>query len=235
MVAIPGGTFLQGSPPQEHERQKDEGPQHRVTLSPFFMSKYEVTQAQWTALMGENPSYFQNKENLQTNDNYPVEQVSWYDASEFCARLSQRTGHIYRLPTESEWEYAARAGANETFAYGKMLSPEIVNYNGKYNMMSPCGLYRQKPTPVGQFPPNAWGLYDMHGNVWEWCQDWYNEKYYEQSPAHDPHGSIAGEFRIYRGGSWYSYAISCRVANRDHAAPQKNTYMIGFRVVRVAA
>src|SRR5205085_11701074 len=163
-VWILAGSFMMGS----ENGDSDEKPAHRVTISEgFYMGKYEVTQAQWQAVMGNNPS------NFKGCDNCPVEQVSWDDAVSFIAKLNaQNDGYTYRLPTEAEWEYACRAGTTTAFAFGDSLSSEQANFDGDYPYGgAPKGVYRQKTTSVGRFQPNAWGLYDMHGNVWEWCED----------------------------------------------------------------
>ncbi|NJM62144.1 MAG: formylglycine-generating enzyme family protein [Oscillatoriales cyanobacterium RU_3_3] len=158
MVYIPGGTFMMGSPNSEAGRDDDESPQHQVTVSAFYAGKYPITQAQWGAVMGDNPSYFKGEKR-------PVEQVSWYDAVEFCEKLSETTGKTYRLLSEAEWEYACRAGTTTPFHFGETITPELVNYNGN------------ESTDVGSFPPNAFGLYDMHGNVGEWCSDKWLDNY----------------------------------------------------------
>ncbi len=165
MIAIPGGTFLMGSPENEAERLSYESPQHQVTVPSFFMGKYQLTQAQYQAIIGDNPSSFKG-------DNRPVESVSWDDAVTFCQKLTQKTGNNYRLPSEAEWEYACRARTKTPFYFGDNINPDLVNYNGNYPYKSaPKGKYREQTTDVGTFPPNAFGLYDMHGNVWEWCED----------------------------------------------------------------
>ncbi|MDJ0677530.1 MAG: bifunctional serine/threonine-protein kinase/formylglycine-generating enzyme family protein, partial [Calothrix sp. MO_167.B42] len=165
MVQIPGGTFTMGSPAGEAQRDSDEGPQRQVRVPGFFMGRYEVTQAQYQAIMGKNPSNFKGEKR-------PVERVSWNDAVEFCQHLSQKTGRTYRLPSEAEWEYACRAGTTTPFYFGETITTDLVNYNRNYPYGSaPKGEYREQTTDVGKFPPNAFGLYDMHGNVWEWCQD----------------------------------------------------------------
>jgi formylglycine-generating enzyme required for sulfatase activity len=219
MVELPGGTFLMGSPEEEENRLRFEGPQHQVTVSAFAIGKYEVTQAQWQAVMGNNPSKF-------IGDDLPVEQVSWESAQEFCGRLSQRTGQTYRLPTEAEWEYACRAGT--TGAYAGTLE-EMAWYGGNSG---------GKTHVVGQKQPNAWGLYDMHENVWEWCQDWFDGDYYSQSPAIDPQGPglSSNLSRVRRGGGWLAFAgeDDCRSASRNNFGPCYHNSSIGFRLVRTA-
>ncbi len=182
MVYIKGGTFNMGSPDTEADRQDDEY-QHRVTVSSFFMSKFEVTQAQWQALMGNNPSTFNGCSNC------PIETVSWFEVHGFLNKLNQKTGGKYRLPTEAEWEYAARGGTTTPFNTGNCLSTNQANYHGDFPYQS-CskGNNRSKTVAVGSFDPNLYGLYDMHGNVWEWCSDSYNWDYYRNSPAKDPTG-----------------------------------------------
>ena len=183
MILVPEGTFTMGSPPEEPERQDREGPQHEVTVPSFFMGRYPVTQAQWQFVAGlpqvnldlnPDPSRFKGSDR-------PVEQVSWYAAVEFCDRLAQETGRPYRLPSEAEWEYACRARTKTPFYYGKTLTTELANYRGTFTYGDgPKGDYRQKTTPVGQFPANAFGLHDMHGNVWEWCLDHWHDSYAEK-------------------------------------------------------
>jgi formylglycine-generating enzyme required for sulfatase activity len=171
MVEIPAGNFLMGSPTSEESHFTSESLQHEVNLGAFWMSKFPITQAQWVRVMGASPSHFKG-------DNLPVEQVSWHDAMDFCRRLSEQTGHIYTLPSEAQWEYACRAGTTTPFYFGETITPDQANYDGNYTYNGgPRGEYRQRTTPVGMFPPNAWGLYDMHGNVWEWCLDEWHPNY----------------------------------------------------------
>ncbi|MEH2407485.1 SUMF1/EgtB/PvdO family nonheme iron enzyme [Nostoc sp.] len=229
MVQIPGGTFTMGSPKGEVERLDRENPPHQLTVPGFFMGKYAVTQAQYQAIMGTNPSNFKG-------DRRPVEQVSWDEAVEFCKKLSQKTGHTYRLPSEAEWEYACRAGTTTPFYFGETITTDLVNYDGNYPYGSaPKGEYREQTTSVGKFSPNSFGLYDMHGNVWEWCQDVYNDNY-QRAPT-DGSAWLTGKdnnIRLLRGGSWISHARNCRSANRNWDARAGRNYNVGFRVVAVA-
>ncbi|NEN89215.1 MAG: SUMF1/EgtB/PvdO family nonheme iron enzyme [Okeania sp. SIO3H1] len=228
MVAIPGGTFIMGSPENEEGSNDDESPLHEVTLQPFYMSKYPITQDQYQTIMGKNPSHFKG-------GNRPVECVSWYDAVEFCQKLSQKTEKTYRLPSESQWEYACRAGTTTPFYFGETITTDLVNYDGDYTYgNAPKGKYRKQTTDVGNFPPNAFGLYDMHGNVWEWCaDDWH--KNYEGSPT-DGSPWLENDEKehnaVLRGGSWISNPVNCRSAiryNFDRCDIYYN--YIGFRVV----
>jgi formylglycine-generating enzyme required for sulfatase activity len=224
-----------GSPEDEEGRRDSEGPQHEVTFAnTFFMAKYPITQAQWRAVaampqvereLNSAPSRFKG-------DNRPVEQVTWYDVVEFCARLSQHTGRDYRLPTEAEWEYACRAGTTTPFHFGETITSDLANYRANVTYGSgPKGEYRRQTTEVGSFPANAFGLYDMHGNVIEWCQDWWHENY-EGSPTD---GSTWQEGdstrRVLRGGSWDDLPEYCRSAFRDGLAPDDTSDDVGFRVV----
>jgi formylglycine-generating enzyme required for sulfatase activity len=241
MISIPTGEFLMGSPPGEW--LKNEQPQHLVKVPAFFMGKYPVTQEQWQAIASQNslqvaqllnpsPSYFSDPVR-------PVEQVSWYDAVEFCARLSKLTGRSYRLASEAEWEYACRAKTDSPFHFGQTITTELATYDGS-------STYAQEredktangTTPVGQFPPNIFGLYDMHGNVWEWCQDSYHSSY-EGAPT-DGSAWIdldaQNSRKVLRGGSWYLDPLFCRSACRFiYFYPDHHYYLIGFRVVSVAA
>ncbi|MBD2203804.1 SUMF1/EgtB/PvdO family nonheme iron enzyme [Calothrix sp. FACHB-1219] len=240
MVQIPGGTFIMGSPTTEAHRNNDESPQHQVTVPGFFMGKYPVTQAQYQAVMGgnifqkllgnnNNPSHFKG-------ENRPVENVSWADAVEFCQKLSQKTGRTYRLPSEAEWEYACRAGTTTPFYFGDTITTDLVNYTGSYPYTSaPKGEYRFKTTPVGKFPPNPFGLYDMHGNIWEWCLDKSHHNY-EGAPT-DGSAWLSGNdnnYQLLRGGSWNNNAKNCRSASRNALSRAYRDNLVGFRVVAVA-
>jgi uncharacterized protein (TIGR02996 family) len=220
---IPPGTFLMGSPPNEESRFDDET-QHRVTLTRgFYLGIHPVTQAQWRAVMGSNPSNFKG-------DDRPVEQVSWDDCQDFCAKLGQVTGKRCRLPTEAEWEYACRAGTTTPFSFGATISTVQVNYDGNRTYgKGKKGVTRKQTTSVGSFPPNAWGLYDMHGNVWEWCADWYGP--YPTGDITDTQGSNNGDARVLRGGSWYCNPLRCRSAGRRWDAPDYRYGNFGCRVV----
>ena len=225
-VLIPPGEFLMGSPEDEPGRRNDEK-QHRVTISrAFYMQTTQVTQGQWEKLMGDNPSHFKDG-----GENCPVEQVSWDDVQKFIKKLNE-TGETdkYRLPTEAEWEYACRAGTTTPFYFGECLSTDEANYDGKYPLGDcPKGEYREKTVPVRSFPPNDWGLYDMHGNVWEWCRDWYGD--YPSETVTDPGGPSTGSYRVARGGCRIISAEYCRSANRSFYSPGYRLDYYGFRLV----
>jgi uncharacterized protein (TIGR02996 family) len=204
---VPSGTFLMGSPTNEEERSDDETQQTVTLTKGFFMGIHLVTQEQWQAVMGNNPSHFKGEKNL------PVEQVSWDDCQEFIKKLREKDKdkRAYRLATEAEWEYACRAGTTTPFHFGETISTAEANYDGNYRYGSgKKRKYRQKTTPVGTFPANAWGLHDMHGNLWEWCQDWYGD--YPNNDVTDPQGPTSGQWRVLRGGSWNYDPQLCRSA-----------------------
>jgi len=228
MVSIPGGSFKMGSPLQEKSRNSNESPQHDVNVPAFFLGRFEVTQEEYQQVMGTNPSSFKGKKR-------PVEQVSWNDAVEFCKKLSQKTGRTYRLPSEAEWEYACRAGTTTPFHFGETITTELANYDGNYTYASePKGKSRQQTTEVGIFPPNAFGLYDMHGNVWEWCQDTWHDSYKGAPSNGSAWVDNDNQYRLLRGGSWFNYPIYCRSASRGNdfrAERDLISYGIGFRVV----
>ncbi|MBR6460739.1 MAG: formylglycine-generating enzyme family protein [Verrucomicrobia bacterium] len=231
IVEIKAGTFTMGSPADELGRESDEV-QHEVTLTQdYWLGKYEVTQAQYEAIMETNPSHF-------SGDNNPVEEVSWNDAMEFCAKLTAAAkasgklpeGYEFTLPTEAQWEYACRAGTTTALNSGKNLSgeeecPEMDEVDCYW------GNSDRKTHPVGQKQPNAWGLYDMHGNVNEWCLDWEGE--YPTSSVTDPTGPVTGDYRILRGGCWGNYAYYCRSASRSSNSDDTSDWNYGFRVALV--
>ena len=234
MVAIPGGTFIMGSPENEEGRISYESPQHQVTVPPFFMGKYPVTQKQWRAVaalgkvnidLESDPSYFKG-------DNLPVECVSWNDAQEFCARLSRMANKTYRLPTEAEWEYACRGGTTTPFYCGETISTDLANYHGNYTYgQGQKGQYREKTTEVGIFPANPFGLYDMCGNVWEWCEDGWDENYINAPTDGSAWTSLGSQRKLLRGGSWGSIPDYCRSAFRLNSNLDDSYDSIGFRVV----
>jgi len=257
MVLINGGSFMMGSPPEEPERMANEGPQRKITVSSFYMGKHEVTQAEYQELIGAIPSGFKG-------DDLPVENVSWYDAIEYCNKRSEKEGltpvysidktqvdptntnrldnvnwkitfnrkaNGYRLPTEAEWEYACRAGTTTPFSVGNNITTEQANYDGNFPYNNnEKGPYHKRTMPVGSFAPNAWGLYDMHGNVWEWCWDWYGS--YSNGPQTDPVGAATGTSRVMRGGGWSNSAGRVRSARRSGDYPYYGYILLGFRLVR---
>jgi formylglycine-generating enzyme required for sulfatase activity len=210
MVYIPGGTFIMGSPPTEKGRYRDrESPQHQVTVSNFFVGKYPITQAQWQAVMGNNPSKFKGEKRPVENN------ILWEDTVEFCGKLSQKTGKKYRLLSEAEWEYACRAGTTTPFHFGETITQELVNYYGEEPYANaPKGVWSGQTTDVGSFPPNAFGLYDMHGNVWEWCSDMWNLNYQGAPTDGSSWDTGYDKLRVMRGGSWQYPAACCRSGYR---------------------
>ncbi len=235
LVQIPAGRFVMGSPAKE-ATYGDEKPQHAVRVPPFLIGKFVVTQAQCEAVMGTNPAVQYNADHFVAPDK-PVVGVSWNDAIAFCEKLSQQTGRMYRLPSEAQWEYACRAGTETPFYFGETLTVAIANYDASQTYGSgPKGEYLKKTKAVGSFPTNAFGLFDMHGNVWEWCQDhWHGN--YRGAPA-DGSAWIAGgdsDKRVLRGGSWFNLPIFCRSANRNRNAPGYLGYGMGFRVCVASA
>jgi formylglycine-generating enzyme required for sulfatase activity/uncharacterized caspase-like protein len=226
MVQIPGGSFMMGSPASEKGRTQDESPQHQVNVPAFSMGKYVVTQAQYQQIMGNNPSGFSGAER-------PVEKVSWNDAVDFCEKLRQKTGREYRLPSEAEWEYACRAGTTTPFHFGETITTELANYDGTYTYASePKGKYLQKTTDVDSFTPNAFGLYNMHGNVWEWCQDDLHNDYTDAPTNGSAWESQDGDIKVARGGSWLNDPTFSRSAYRGTFGKSKlRVNDLGFRVV----
>jgi formylglycine-generating enzyme required for sulfatase activity len=244
LVFIQPGTFTMGSPADEALRFSDET-QHLVTISHgFWMGKYLVTQGDYLALVGGNPSYFTPSNGYSQDLTRPVEQVNWSDATNYCRLLTAHelaagripSNCVYRLPTESEWEYACRAGTTTAFYLGSGLSSGQANFWGRYEydasagqISNPGGIYLQTTTPVGSYASNGWGLYDMIGNVWEWCQDWYAT--YPSGPVTDPQGPASGSNRVARGGDWGGFARFCRSAQRSGDIPSPSSRRTGFRIV----
>ena len=222
------GRFRMGSGPEVKERQEDETP-HEVELTRgFYLGKYEVTRAEWAAVMGRDPSQVRD-----CGPRCPVETVNYLSIQEFIERLEERSqdGSRFRLPTEAEWEYACRAGTTTPFSTGGNLTPEQANFDGRYPYEGyPPGRYLGRPAPVGSYPPNAWGFHDLHGNVWEWCEDWYGP--YPAGAVRDPKGPETGTRRVIRGGSWYFDANSSRCALRYTHAPPDFGFSLGLRLVR---
>ncbi len=220
MVYVPAGTFMMGS-----QQQNSEQPIHQVNLAAFYIGKYTITQEQYQAIVGKNPSTFKGS-------NHPVECVSWNDAMEFCERLSQRTDQKYTLPSESQWEYACRGGTNTPFYFGDTITPDLVNHKNDYSYRKVFkGMNRERTTAVGNFPPNTFGLYDMHGNVWEWCLDTWHQNY--QGAPTDGSGwmeTTNNNYHLLRGGSWGSNPDYCRSAYRVKRSAMIRYYSIGFRV-----
>jgi formylglycine-generating enzyme required for sulfatase activity len=229
MVEIPSGRFLMGAPETEEGSEDDERPQHQVEVPSFLMGKYPITQAQYQAIMGNNPSHFKGAD-------HPVEMVNWRQAEEFCKRLSNQTGREYRLPSEAEWEYACRAGTTTPFYFGETITSDFANYDGQHDYGQGAeGIFREETTAVGSFYSNAFGLYDMHGNVWEWCQDLWHENY--RGAPSDGGAWVSGKnnnFRVLRGGSWYDVARSCRCAERLKYESVRKYKTVGLRVVSSA-
>ncbi|MDM8568260.1 SUMF1/EgtB/PvdO family nonheme iron enzyme [Thiotrichales bacterium HSG1] len=227
MVYVPAGEFVMGSPEDEEEHHNSESPQHKVTIKqPFYMGKYPITQALWMAVMGTNPSNFEG-------DKRPVEQVSWDGAVKFCEKLSKLTNKTYRLPSEAEWEYACRAGTTTPFYFGETITTDLSNYDGDSTYGSgPKGKCRKQTTEVGIFPPNAFGLYDMPGNVLEWCADGWHDNY-KNAPTDGTVWKKGNKNRVLRGGSWTCDSTNVRSANRGWLKLTKRYNYIGFRVVRM--
>jgi len=240
LTLIPAGKFMMGSPADEEERDPEELQHEVVITKPFYMGVYEVTQGQFERLMGKNKAWFKESQD------HPAEQLRSSEAVDFCNRLSEmapelEAGRKYRLPTEAEWEYACRAGAASPFPKGNALAATAANFNGNHPYGgAPKGPYLQKTTRVGAYSPNAWGLYDMHGNVAEWCADWYDSEYYKNSPKENPKGPEKGVlstgfgkdfFRVVRGGCWLDEARACRAAYRFRLQSTEPYRWVGLRVV----
>lgn len=241
LVLVPAGEFWRGSADGDEQGEPDERPRRKLRISrPFYIGAYEVTQEEYERVMGENPSWFcpsgPGRDRVAEADTrrHPVDMVSWDDAVEFCRRLSQLPeekgdSRVYRLPTEAEWEYAARGGTTTRYCTGDTITARDANVNeGPRTLDSRLhGMTR----PVGSYKPNAFGLHDVHGNVWEWCADWYAADYYEHAPAADPTGPATGTGRVVRGGEWSHAARYCRSANRDFTRATRRDLGNGIRVV----
>jgi len=242
MALISGGVFKMGSPVNERDRFNIEGPQRNVTLKSFYLCVYEVTQKEFQDLMGINNSTFKGEK-------LPVDMVSWYEAVEYCNRLSRkerlkpaytitkdeviwdRSANGYRLPTEAEWEYACRAGTSTPFYTGSNITTSQANYDGNWPYANfPAGEYRKRFIEVGSLPCNPWGLYDMQGNAWEWCWDWFAS--YGEQDQENPAGALSGTTRVQRGGSWGSTGMEMRSAFRRSYYPNERVISAGFRVAR---
>jgi len=221
LILIRSGSFRMGGDKKLEQAEDHETPRRAVKISKaFFLGKYEVTQAQWSEMMNNNPSEFKD-------DKRPVERVSWNDVQAFVQKLNTKEEtNKYRLPTESEWEYAARAGSESSY-----------NFGSNANKLSQYAWYRKNSAgethPVGQLKPNSWGLFDMHGNVHEWCQDWFDRKYYSQSPSNDPLGPSSGMAKVLRGGDWGSEDWYCRCASRSLSSPERRSNRLGFRLIKM--
>jgi len=223
MVALPGGIFQMGSP--SHAGYEDERPQHPVSIAPFLMGKYEVTQEQWLAVMGKSLDF------RCVGPRLPVDRVSWKAAREFCERLAKKTRRAYRLPSEAEWEFACRAHTNTPFYFGPTITTDLVNYVGEHLFaLEPKGIYRHCSTEGGSFPPNEFGLYDMHGNLWEWCADTWHDDYVGAPVDGSAWEGRSARFRVLRGGSWHEIPGHCRSAVRLKFDAADGEDFVGFRV-----
>jgi formylglycine-generating enzyme len=234
-VRIAAGTFVMGSPPTENERDRSEN-QHRVSISePFYMQTTEVTVGQWREVMGWR--WLARKKGAA---DMPVVKVSWHDCRKFIEKLNRRTGDRYELPTEAQWEYAARAGSTAAYFWGDdinctraMYANNPIEHDACISANTILGLESSRPAPVKRYPPNAWGLYDMHGNVWEWCLDLFGS--YMADAVIDPCRTDAGDYRVRRGGSWFGPGQACRSANRAYAHPMSRLQNTGFRLVMIVS
>ncbi|MFN2142713.1 MAG: formylglycine-generating enzyme family protein [Candidatus Promineifilaceae bacterium] len=225
MIALPGGEFMMGSP--VGEGYEDEKPRHIVKVRPFLIGRFPVTQAQWTAVMGAG------KKLRFSGSQKSVHDVTWLEAQEFCRKLTAITSHLFRLPSEAEWEYACRAGSDSAFSCGATITTEFANYNGLFPYLdAPEGEYRHVLLDVGSFPPNPFGLHEMHGNLWEWCADPWHENY-EDAPGDSQSWEARGSnsYRVARGGSWHETADLCRSAVRLKLMAADGDEMVGVRVV----
>jgi formylglycine-generating enzyme required for sulfatase activity len=246
LALIPPGTFWMGAPPEEIDSHEDESPVHEVEIvEPFYLGVFPVTQQEYKKVTRTNPSAFQpGSEHAarvagMDTSRLPVEGLSWFDAQALCERLSaraaeKRAGRVYRLPTEAEWEYACRAGLSHTgpFHFGRVLSAHLANYDGEYPYEEEEeGPNLDRTAPVDAYPPNAFGLYDLHGNVSEWCADWFDAEYYLNSPRQSPTGPTEGTQRVLRGGCWRDWGEFCRAAFRYNMGPEESRDDFGVRVV----
>jgi formylglycine-generating enzyme required for sulfatase activity len=224
MILIPAGIFQMGS--AHHTRNPDEQPQHLVTIRAFMMSRILITQAQWKAIMGKLPPC------RFKGDNLPIENVSWKNAHKFCKRLSKKTKRNYQLPSETQWEYACRTGTNTPFSFGETITVDVANFNGEHTFLNePRGFYRHVTTEGATFPPNAFGLYDMHGNLWEWCADNWLDNYVSSPRDSGSYQSKDSQYRVVRGGSWHEPPELCRSASRLQVLGLEADEFTGFRVV----
>ncbi len=231
MIKIPAGSFFMGSADNNSRASKYEKPRHQVTLQEYYLGKYPVTQEQYQAVMGYNPSHFKD------NPKNPVESINWNDTKTFCQTVYEIIGQKVRLPTEAEWEYGCRAGTTTPFYFGETISTEQANYNGNYTFgEGKKGTYREKTTPVGSFPANKFGLYDMHGNVWEWCEESWHDNYAEKPEKLKQNGNIIWSssnesLHVLRGGSWLHYPEHCLSVKRSNS---ENIFVfsqtVGFRL-----
>ena len=223
MVSLPAGRFMMGS--RLGSGYDDERPQHSVGIASFLLGKYPITQEQWEAVMAWTPPY------RCQGSRHPADRVSWKDAMEFCQRLSEKTGRAYRLPSEAQWEYGCRAGTTTPFYFGETITTDLANYVGEHTYLSePKGVYRHVTTDVGSFPPNAFGLYDMHGSVWEWCADAWHDDYTGAPADGNTWDCCANSQRVLRGGSWHDPPGICRCAARLKLDPSDGEDYVGFRV-----
>jgi formylglycine-generating enzyme required for sulfatase activity len=236
LMLIPPGSFQMGSPADETGHRENEGPRHEVSIAkPFYMGVHPVTQREYREIMGENPSQFHGA--AEGGADHPVERITWLQAIEYCLRLSdlpaeKEAGRIYALPTEAEWEYCCRAGTATPFSFGVKLSARQANFDGNFPYGDGAkGRALGRTTKVECYPANNFGLCDMHGNVWEWCADWYDAACYPATSRRDPPGPKRGQLRVIRGGSWRNHAVTCRAAYRNALAPHLRDMYTGFRVV----
>ena len=224
MLVIPSGSFQMGSP--HNFGNPDERPQHFVTIKSFMMSKFLITQGQWRAILGKLPAC------RFKGDQLPVERVSWKEAQEFCNRLSKKAERKYDLPSETQWEYACRAGTNTRFSFGETITIHVANFNGEHTFRDePRGFYFHSTSAGGKFPPNAFGLHDMHGNLWEWCADNWLEDYTSSPRDGSSYQNKDSRYRVARGGSWHEPPVLCRSASRLRMLQSEADEFTGFRVV----